>query len=195
LFVSFTHFHGNMIYIPNLLTFARIGLVPLLLVLLQEQKFSLSLAVFIVAGLTDALDGFIAKRFNAQTRLGAILDPLADKALLVSSYVMLSIMGIIPFWLMVVVVFRDIVIVIGYLIMVLFFGKVEMQPLRISKINTVLQIGFIIVVLSALSGVTQINVVIPSLEFAVLASSIVSGATYVYIWSIKATQDSSKLYE
>ncbi|NND00996.1 MAG: hypothetical protein HKN85_12510 [Gammaproteobacteria bacterium] len=177
-----------MIYIPNLLTLARIGLVPLLLVLLQEQQFLMSLYVFIIAGITDGLDGFIAKRFNAQTQLGAILDPLADKALLVSSYVMLSMMGLIPYWLMIVVVFRDLVIVSGYLIMVLFFGSVEMRPLRISKLNTVLQIAFIILVLAQLAGAALLAVLIPILAYAVFISSILSGGAYVYIWSIVATE-------
>ena len=180
-----------MIYVPNLLTLARIGLVPLLIVLLQDQQFLMSLIVFIVAGITDGLDGFIAKRFNAQTQLGAILDPLADKALLVSSFVMLSIMELIPFWLMVVVVFRDIIIVCGYLIMVLFFGSVKMQPLQVSKLNTVLQISFIVVVLASLAGVDQLNLLFPAISYAVLISSVWSGCAYVYIWSVKATQNSS----
>ncbi|MEM7359005.1 MAG: CDP-alcohol phosphatidyltransferase family protein [Pseudomonadota bacterium] len=178
-----------MLYIPNLLTLARIGLVPWLVVLLQEQQFLASLVIFIVAGLTDALDGYIAKRYNAQTQLGAILDPLADKALLVSSYVMLSLMQLIPFWLVVVVVFRDIIIVCGYLIMTLSFGSVEMQPLRVSKLNTFLQISFIVVVLAVLAGAAQLSLIVPALSYAVFASSVASGGAYVYIWAIKATQD------
>ena len=178
-----------MIYIPNLLTLARIGLVPLLIVLLQDQLYLWSLIVFITAGITDGLDGYIAKRFNAQTQLGAILDPLADKALLVSSYVMLSIMGVIPFWLVVAVVFRDVLIIFGFLIMVMFVGSVKMQPLLISKINTVLQIAFIIIVLAALAGINQLSVVTPILSYAVLASSFLSGCAYVYIWSVLMTQN------
>lgn len=176
-----------MIYIPNLLTLARIGLVPWLVVLLQEKQYMWSLLVFVIAGITDALDGFIAKRFNAQTKLGALLDPLADKALLVCSYIMLSVMEVIPFWLMVVVVFRDIVIVGGYLLMVLFFGAVEMQPLKISKINTFAQIAFIIVVLAALAWSVNLGLMEPLLCYFVLTTSVVSGMTYVYIWSIRAT--------
>ena len=176
-----------MIYVPNLLTLARIGLVPWLLVLLQNEQYGWSLAVFVIAGVSDALDGFIAKRFDAQTELGAILDPLADKALLVSAYVMLSVMGIIPFWLMVVVVFRDIVIVGGYLIMVLFFGSVQMQPLKISKINTFTQIAYIVVILAALAWAADLGAYMIWMNYAVLITSVLSGITYVYIWSIKAT--------
>ncbi|RBP51551.1 CDP-alcohol phosphatidyltransferase family protein [Arenicella xantha] len=178
-----------MIYIPNLLTLARIGLVPWLVVLLQETQYGWSLAVFIIAGVSDALDGFIAKRFNAATHLGAILDPLADKALLVSAYVMLSVMEVIPFWLMVVVVFRDIIIVGGYLVMVLFFGSVKMQPLKISKLNTFTQITYIVIILSTLAWQIQIADWLPWFNYAVLATSVISGIAYVYIWSLKATHD------
>ena len=176
-----------IIYIPNLLTLARIGLVPWLVVLLQKQQFTLSLLVFIVAGITDALDGFIAKRFNAETYLGSLLDPLADKGLLVSSYIMLSVMGLIPFWLMVAVVFRDVVIVGGYLLMVLFFGSVKMEPLIISKLNTFMQIAYIVLVLGALAIQYDLSSVQPVFSYLVLSTSVISGLAYVYIWSVKAT--------
>lgn len=176
-----------MIYIPNLITLARIGLVPWLVVLLQEQQFVWSLVVFVIAGVSDALDGYIAKRFNAQTRLGALLDPLADKALLVSSYVMLAVMEMIPFWLVVVVVFRDVVIVGGYLLVVLFFGFVETKPLKVSKVNTFAQITFIIVVLAALASGYDLGLAIPILSYVVLATSVASGMAYVYIGSMQAT--------
>ena len=180
-----------MIYIPNILTIARIGLVPWLIVLLQAQQYTMALVVFVVAGLSDALDGFIAKRFNAQTQLGAILDPLADKALLVSAYVMLSIMGLVPFWLMIVVVFQDLVIVGGYLIMRSFFDSIEMKPLLVSKLNTFVQITFIVTVLFMLSGDFDLTAILQGLSYLVFATSVVSGSAYVYIWSIKATNDSA----
>ncbi len=176
-----------IIYIPNLLTLARIGLVPWLVVLLQKQQFTLSLLVFIIAGITDALDGFIAKRFNAETYLGSLLDPLADKGLLVSSYIMLSVMGLIPFWLMVTVVFRDVIIVGGYLLMVLFFGSVKMEPLVVSKLNTFTQIAYIVLVLGALAMQYDFSAIQPLFNYAVLLTTVISGLAYVYIWSVKAT--------
>jgi cardiolipin synthase len=181
-----------MIYLPNLLTLARIAMVPFLIVLLQDGEYLMSLIVFLVAGITDGLDGYIAKRYDAESELGAILDPLADKALLVSSYIMLSILELIPFWLMVVVVFRDVIIVCGYLIMVLFFGSVEMHPLKISKLNTVLQIVLIVIVLAAAAGASSLLGVLGVLSYAVLVSSVLSGAAYVYIWSIPATKSDSQ---
>lgn len=177
-----------MIYLPNLLTLARIGMVPFLIVLLQEQQFLWSLGVFLVAGVTDALDGFLAKKFDAHTQLGAILDPLADKALIISAYVTLSVLTLIPFWLVVVVVFRDVIIITGYLVMTLFFGSIEMRPLHISKLNTFLQIFYILLALASLSELISLEAVLPFVAFIVLVTSVVSGGAYVYIWSIKATK-------
>ena len=176
-----------MIYLPNILTLGRIALVPFLIVLLQDKQFLWSLFVFLGAGITDALDGYIAKRFNARTQLGAILDPLADKALIVSAYVTLAILLLIPFWLVVVVVFRDVIIIAGYLIMTLFYGSIEMKPLVVSKLNTLTQIIYVLVVLSALAGASLLADLIPWLAIVVLLTSVISGAAYVYIWSVKAT--------
>lgn len=180
-----------MIYIPNLLTLIRIGLVPWIVVLLQQQQFGVALCVFVVAGITDGLDGYIAKRFNAETYLGAILDPIADKGLLVSTYIMLAVMELIPFWLVVVVVFRDLIIVGGYLLMLLFFESVKIAPLKISKVNTFLQIAYIVVVLGALAWPLDLSLFLPVLNYSVLISSVLSGLTYVVIGSMKANDFSA----
>lgn len=177
-----------MIYIPNLLTLARIGLVPWLVVLLESHHYGWALCVFLVAGMTDALDGYIAKKYNAHTYLGSILDPLADKALLVTSYVMLSIMEIVPFWLTVVVVFRDIVIVGGNILMVMFFSTMDMRPLLISKLNTVMQIFYVFLVLFSLSFNIQLSGIVVFFGILVAVTSVLSGLAYVYIGSIKATR-------
>lgn len=181
-----------MYYVPNLLTFARIGLVPFLIVLLQDRQYLLALGVFLVAGLSDALDGYIAKRFNAQTRLGALLDPLADKALIVSAYVTLSVLELIPFWLVVAVVFRDVLILVGILIMTLYYGSLEMSPLKVSKINTFFQILYILVVLGALAGVHILVDVSNVLAVLVLITSVVSGVAYVYIGTVVTMQPSTQ---
>lgn len=181
-----------MIYIPNLLTLARIGLVPWLVVLLQNQQYGWSLCVFVVAGITDGLDGYIAKRYNAQTYLGSILDPLADKVLLVTSYVMLSVLEVVPFWLMVVVVFRDIVIVGGNLLLILFFSSMKMRPLAISKLNTCLQIFYIVMVLATLSWQVEYDSLIHLLGLCVALTSVLSGLAYVYIGSKEATNMSEQ---
>ncbi len=178
-------------YLPNLLSLARLAMVPWLVILLNQQQFGWSLAVFVVAGISDALDGIIAKRFDAQTALGAILDPLADKVLLVSSYIMLSVGGYLPFWLMVVVVFRDAVIVGGYVLMMLFFGSVKMRPLIISKANTCSQITYVVILLATLSWSLDMDMLLTVTSLIVLFTSVVSGSIYVYIWSVKATTQAS----
>src|SRR3970040_1587860 len=106
----------NILQLPNLITIARIALAPVLILLLKDEEYAASLAVFVIAGISDGLDGYIAKRFHLESRLGSILDPLADKTLLVSSYVMLMLLNHLPFWLMLAVVFRDLLIIGGYLI-------------------------------------------------------------------------------
>jgi len=176
-----------IIYLPNFLTISRIAMVPWLVVFLQQSAFLLSLVIFTIAGITDALDGYIAKKYNAQTKLGAILDPLADKALLVSAYVMLAILEFVPFWLVVTVVFRDFMIIGGYLIIELFFGSVTMQPLKISKVNTVVQIAFIVLVLVSLAWPFNFVLLIKLSAYLVFLTSVISGTAYIYIGLIKAT--------
>src|SRR5688572_2053180 len=97
----------NASQIPNLLTFACISLVPVLILVLKDQDYVAALLIFVLAGVSDALDGWVGKRWRFTTRLGAILDPVADKFLLVSSYVMLMLLDHLPFWLVLSVVFRD----------------------------------------------------------------------------------------
>src|SRR3990172_3317644 len=133
--------------VPNLITLGRIGLVPVLILALHAGESALALVVFLVAGVSDALDGFIAKRFHLESRLGAILDPAADKLLLVTAYVMLAMIGDIPFWLMLAVVFRDLFIVGGYLVYTSMFGPVRMRPSLLSKLNTFLQLALVLVIL------------------------------------------------
>jgi len=172
-------------YIPNLLTVLRIVATPVLIMLLKYEMFPAALLLFVLAGISDGLDGYIAKRFRYQTRLGAILDPVADKVLLVSCFVVLTVMHHIPFWLLVVVVFRDIVIVGGYLLLVILEGGVKMSPSRISKLNTVFQICLIAAVLIKLAVGDQFPFVIPGLIALVTITSVMSGAHYVWVWAFR----------
>src|SRR5207247_8825509 len=110
----------------------------------------IAFAIFIVAGVSDAVDGFLAKRFNMSSELGALLDPLADKALLVSIFVALGIWGAVPRWLVILVVSRDIMIVTAVIVSWLFDKPIPMKPLMVSKLNTVAQVAFAALVLAAL---------------------------------------------
>lgn len=175
----------NLSYLPNALTLSRIALAPLLILALKDQEYSLALGIFLIAGITDAADGYAAKRLNLMSRLGAILDPAADKILLVSAYVMLTLLGHIPFWLMLSVVFRDLLIVGGYLAYSSLVGTVQMHPSPVSKLNTVLQIGLIGLILAQQAGALDMPVLIQLLVFLVLVTTVASGVHYVWIWGIQ----------
>ena len=171
--------------IPNLLTLARIAACPVLVLLLHEQNYSLALILFLVAGITDGLDGFIAKRFDCASTFGAILDPVADKLLSASAYIMLAILGDIPFWLLVVVMFRDLVIVVGYFLFVMMGADVPMRPTYSSKINTFVQISLMVMVLLEKATIVQIPLIVDALIIGVLITTVTSGIQYVWLWGIR----------
>ena len=114
--------------IPNLLTLLRIAACPVLVLLLSDRSYDTAILLFLAAGITDGLDGYIAKRYDCVSSLGAILDPIADKLLIASAYIMLAILQDIPFWLLIVVMFRDLVIVVGYLVLVVMGDEIPMNP-------------------------------------------------------------------
>jgi cardiolipin synthase (CMP-forming) len=135
--------------IPNIITLGRILLVPFIVWAIASNQMEIAFAIFIVAGVSDAVDGFLAKRFNMTSELGALLDPVADKALLVSIYVALGIWGAVPRWIVILVVSRDIMIV-GAVIVSWLYGKpIPMKPLMVSKLNTVAQVAFAALVLGS----------------------------------------------
>jgi cardiolipin synthase len=136
--------------IPNIITLGRILLVPIIVWAIASNQMEIAFAIFIVAGVSDAVDGFLAKRFNMASELGALLDPLADKALLVSIYIALGIWGAVPRWIVILVVSRDIMIVTAVIVSWLFGKPIPMKPLMVSKLNTVAQVAFAALVLAAL---------------------------------------------
>lgn len=181
-----------MVNIPNLITIMRILLVPVTIWLLISEEFGLAFLVFILAGISDGVDGFLARRFNLQSELGAYLDPLADKALLVSVYAALGMIKILPAWLVIIVITRDVLIIGGVLLAWLLDKPLVMKPLRISKVNTAVQIAFAGLVLGVLS--TDINakpiLLIGTLVVAVL--TILSGAYYMRDWTSHMNLDVRK---
>jgi cardiolipin synthase len=136
--------------IPNIITLGRILLVPVIVWAIASNQMEFAFAVFVIAGVSDAVDGFLAKRFNMASELGALLDPLADKALLVSIYIALGIWGAVPRWIVILVVSRDIMIVTAVIVSWLFGKPIPMKPLMVSKLNTVAQVAFAALVLAAL---------------------------------------------
>ena len=169
--------------LPNLISLGRLLLVPLAIVLILEGSYWGALWVFVVAGVSDAVDGFIARKFNRRTPLGALLDPLADKVLLVSVYVALGIAGQLWTWLVVLVVFRDLMIVGGFLlIQALAAMPKSFQPLLVSKINTGVQVAAVGYVLARLGLGAAPGPVDLVLGMAVAVTTVVSGLIYFVQW-------------
>ena len=142
---SFTH----LLNIPNFLTLCRLGSIPIFLTLLSRHRYTAALYVFIAAAVTDALDGTVARLFNSRTELGAFLDPFADKLMLVSAFVVLTLEGQFPGYLLSVVAIRDSVIAVGYLMISFFTGeRVPVRPSYLGKLSTFLQLACVIAVLA-----------------------------------------------
>jgi len=168
--------------IPNIITLGRILLVPIVVWAIASNQMEIAFAVFVIAGVSDGVDGFLAKRFNMASELGAMLDPLADKALLVSIYVALGIWGAIPRWIVILVVSRDIMIVSAVIVSWLFGKPIPMKPLMVSKINTVAQVALAAVVLASLAfgfGPAPYDVILMGV---VTVFSLVSVSLYLVEW-------------
>ena len=171
-----------MLNIPNSITLLRILAVPIFLSLLVDGSYAMALAVFVVSGISDAVDGAIARMTDTRTELGAHLDPLADKLLLVSSYVALGILGLVPTQLMITVILRDIVILGGYIFTAVLTGKpMEMAPSFWGKATTFLQILTVTVVLVARAGLTSVGLPFFWILYLLTATAcFVSGGHYVW---------------
>jgi cardiolipin synthase (CMP-forming) len=170
--------------LPNLITLARLLSVPVAIWLVLSDEYAAAFWLFIAAGLSDAIDGFIARRFDQRSSLGALLDPAADKALLVSMYGTLGIAGHLPNWLVILVVFRDVMIVGGFMLSKILAQPVRHNPIIISKINTALQIVLAGVQLARLGfGATGFSPIVQVLIYTVAATTILSGTAYLVRWA------------
>jgi cardiolipin synthase len=169
--------------LPNLITLARLLVVPLAVWLILVGRYGLAFWIFVAAGASDALDGFIAKRFDRRTRLGALLDPIADKTLVVSLYVTLGLAGELPNWLVILVVFRDTMIVGGFLLTQSIAVPKRYDPLYISKINTALQITLLGFALARLGLGADAGLLTALLVYAVAATTTASGLSYLVRWA------------
>lgn len=174
--------------LPNLLTGLRLLLVPPILWLLVRGEYAWALALAVVAGVSDWLDGALARRFGWQSRIGGILDPLADKLLLVGTYITLGALGHLPAWLVVLVVLRDVVIVAGAAVYHFRFEAVQPEPTRLSKVNTVAQLLLMMVTLVDLAGLPVYPMLIAVLVAAVGMLVVATMVQYVGIWSARAAR-------
>jgi cardiolipin synthase len=173
-------------YLPNALTLLRILLVGPVVWLLLHGDYPRTLIVFAIAAVTDAIDGLLAKRFGWTSELGKVLDPLADKLLLVAMFVTLSVLGLAPVWLTVLVVARDVVIAFGALLFRLSFGALEGRPTPVSKLNTLCQILFVLAVTARAAGASLSEPVVMTLGALVMVTTVVSGLDYVLRYASRA---------
>lgn len=173
--------------LPNFISLGRLLAVPLAVWLILTGRFGIAFWVFVAAGASDAVDGFLAKRLNAQTELGKVLDPLADKALLVSVYVTLGQAGHLPTWLVILVVFRDVLIVGGIILTQSLGYTVRMRPLVISKVNTAAQILLAAGILGGLGLELPIDRLIMPMVYFTAVTTAVSGGAYLVTWGRSVT--------
>src|SRR4030065_667225 len=168
--------------IPNLLTLFRILLVPIFVILLIYGQTFYAFLAFMIAGVTDALDGFIARVFSQQTVLGAYLDPIADKLLLVTSYIVLAIIGIIPPWLAVLVISRDIFILIGGAVLFLNHKSFEIRPTLLGKVSTFFQLATVVIALSVAQPLLGLQPFLIGSIYLAAALTLLSGFHYTFLW-------------
>lgn len=174
--------YGSLSLLPNIITLARLLAVPVTVYILLQNEFAAAFWLFVAAGVSDAADGYLAKRFNAVSTIGAYLDPLADKALLVSVFVTLGFMGHVAQWLVILIVFRDLLIIGGAILYQTLTQSLEMRPLFVSKINTTVQIALAGVVLADLGLAWNPGILLTLLVYATAGTTLLSGAAYVAKW-------------
>jgi cardiolipin synthase len=167
--------------IPNLITLMRFFLVPAIIYALLTRRVEWAFAGFLLAGISDGIDGFIARQFNQRSTLGAYLDPMADKLLLVSVFLMLGYMGELPLWLVVAAVSRDIIIIGAVFLSTIMANPVEMRPLFVSKANTAVQIILAAVVLGELAFNTE-TLMRQLLIYLSGLLTVASAAAYLVVW-------------
>ena len=181
-----------MTNIPNIISVARILCVPFLIYLIVDGAMETAFWVFLLAGLSDAIDGFIAKRFKAKTQLGAILDPLADKTLLVGSFVTLGVLNLVPFWLVILAVGRDVLIIAAVSLLRKQDRSFRVRPIIASKLNTMLQIILVLIILGHTHIYAPSIQMMEGLVIATAATTIISFLLYSQVFMkqlIKAGRD------
>lgn len=171
--------------IPNIISILRIVLVAPITYFLWHQNYLIALLLFFIGGLSDGLDGFLARRYKWETELGVILDPMGDKLMMLSAYLLLGWHHLLPWWLVSLVILRDLIIVAGTLLYRKFVGEAKLKPLLISKLNTVFQILLVLSIM--FSQVIDLNYLfIDSLLWLVVVTTLMSGYSYIKTWGRRA---------
>ena len=190
---------SRIITLPNVLTTVRMVLIPIFVTLIFYQRFTLALAVFVVAGVTDFFDGLLARRFDQRSSLGTILDPVADKLMMVTAFVVLSLRSVyphpipphlpVPFWVTVTVISRDVFIVVGAAAINIMTGFRGFRPSSLGKVSTTVQIGAIAAILFAASFPIGTGYYLPTVYTTVFGFSVLSGLHYVFFASKLLNED------
>ncbi|WP_222937678.1 CDP-alcohol phosphatidyltransferase family protein [Spartinivicinus ruber] len=184
----------NLSYIPNVLTVIRLLLVIPVALALWWRAYQLAFALFVVAGLSDGLDGFLARRFNWHSRFGAMVDPLADKLLLVVTYIVLTLTAVIPWWLTAVILSRDIIIVSGAIAYHHLVGPYDFKPTMLGKLSTFCQILLAVLLIIHLAMLINLSAwLTDSLMLLTLTVTILSGADYVWVWGRQYLRERAKV--
>lgn len=173
-------------WLPNAISLLRIALVVPILMLILEGSFGFALVLFCLAGFSDGLDGYLAKRFSWHSRLGALLDPVADKLLVAGMFITLAYTQHIPVWLAGIVILRDVVIVAGATAYNFLVRPLQGEPTRVSKLNTALQLLFLLFVLSRAGFGWPDQISITVLGASILVTVVISGVDYVWSWARRA---------
>ncbi len=175
-----------MRHLPNLICLARIALIWPIVVALEAAEYRAALGLFFVAGVSDGLDGYLAKRFGWTSEFGKFIDPLADKLLLVTVFIVGTWLGLVPWWLTAAAVARDVMIGLGALVFRLWFGPLRGRPTVISKINTVVQLGYLVGVIGRAAFGVLPPEMLDALAVVTFVTTVLSGADYVFAFTRRA---------
>ncbi|MGH8173644.1 MAG: CDP-alcohol phosphatidyltransferase family protein [Rhodanobacteraceae bacterium] len=179
--------------LPNLITVLRMLLVVPLCWLIANERYEGALAIAAIAGLSDAVDGFLAKRYDWQTWLGGILDPIADKLLLIATFLSLAFSADLPMWLVALTIGRDLAIVAGATAYYYLIGHFDAEPSRLSKLTTLVQILFVLGELLRLSRLIDVPDPVRNASIAITAAlTVASGVHYVVVWGSRALRASAE---
>jgi cardiolipin synthase len=190
---------SRIVTVPNMLTVFRMVLIPVFVTMLFYQRFVVALAVFVCAGLTDGLDGLLARRFDQRSQLGTVLDPIADKLMMVTAFIVLSMRAIfpspvpshlpVPFWVTVTVISRDVFIIVGAAAINIMTGFRGFRPSWLGKVNTTVQIGAIAAIMFAASVPYYTGYYLPTVYATVFTLAILSGLHYIFFASKLLNED------
>ena len=178
----------NLRFLPNLISILRILLVAPVAWFILQHDYALALVIFIVAGVSDGVDGYLARRFSWVTPLGKMLDPIGDKLLMVTAYLLLGLQQLLPLWLVILVIMRDVIILGGTAIYRYVVGAYHIDPLWVSKLNTVLQILLVVLIMFGQAFWSLPLWIVDAMIIAVATTTIASGYAYVSVWGKQAWQ-------